>query len=496
MAELNAEDLFRNKSAPTLRDLLAPLFRRKRAFAFTYCGVMLGTVLAAFLFNGTHKATMEILLNNERAEPTVTSESTQGLSVPRVGDAEIASEIELLKSPKILQGVVTANNLQDNERKSFTHYLHPGADEAWYIARATQHLGGKLDISQVQKSNLIEVDYKSSDPQLAYNVLQTLGKLYLEQHLAVHRPQGSFAFFASQTEKSQRALADSEARLADFTKTTGTVAPDIQRAEMAQQVVNSIAAMQSARQTVEADKRRIEDEKERMKLTPDRSLSQESTDSAQALMQQLQAQLLAAEIKKIELMMKWEPDYPLVKEADQEIAQTQAAIVSAAKQQYINQTTDRDPTFELMREDLAKTEADLVFHQALAGALENSIHTLKMQMLDLDQKALTQVDLNREVKANEANYLLYLSKREQERTSDALDEKRIANVAIAVPPIVPVLPWVGPVLVVSCGIVLGAFVSTGAAFLAEYLNPSLRTPDEVHDVLRLPVLASFPERSA
>src|SRR6202008_1561793 len=100
-----------------------------------------------FALNGTHKATMEILLNNERAEPTVTSESTQGLSAPRApGDAEIASQMELLKSPKLLEGVVTANNLQKQERESFTRHLHPGADEAWYIARATQHLRSKLDI--------------------------------------------------------------------------------------------------------------------------------------------------------------------------------------------------------------------------------------------------------------------------------------------------------------------------------------------------------------
>ena len=79
---------------------------------------------------------------------------------------------------------------------------------------------------------------------------------------------------------------------------------------------------------------------------------------------------------------------PLVQEADQEIAETQAAIVSATKQQYINQTTDRDPTFELIREDIAKTQADLAFHQATAGALEFSIHNLQMQMVDLDQKAV------------------------------------------------------------------------------------------------------------
>jgi uncharacterized protein involved in exopolysaccharide biosynthesis len=497
MTEPSPESVLRLKSDPTLRDLLAPLFRRKRVFAFTFCGVMLGTVVAAFVLNNTHKASMEILVNEQRLDPSVTSQSTQGqASSPSVSDYDIGSEVELLKSPDLLQGVVAANNLQKRERESFTAFLHPGADEAWYIARATEHLGSKLDITAVSKSNLIQVTYKSTNPQLAYNVLQTLSKLYLARHLAVHRPQGSYAFFATETQKYQQALADSEARLADFTKTTGVAAPDVQRTDLAQHVADAVGALESARQVIAADKHRIEDETARIKVTPDRSLAQQSTDSAQSLLQQLQANLLAAEIKKTQLMMKYEPSYPLVQEADQEIAETQAAIVSATKQQYVNQTTDRDPTFELMREDIAKTLADLAFHQATAGALEYSIHGLQLQMVDLDQKALKQADLIREVRANEANYLLYLSKREQERTSDALDEKRIANVAIAVPPILPILPLIGPILVLLCGVVLAAFLSTGAAFLAEYLNPSLRTPAEVLEVLRIPVLASVPKQTA
>jgi uncharacterized protein involved in exopolysaccharide biosynthesis len=493
MAETNLE--LKTKSDPTLRDMLAPLFRRKRLFAYTFLGCMLGTAVAAFIFSNIHKGTMEILVNEQRADPTVTAQSTQGqAAVPSVSDYDLGSEIELLKSSALLEKVVLAVGLQNDERKSFTALLHPGASDAWYIARATDHLHSKLDITPVSKSDLIEIDYKAANPQRAYDILQTLGKVYLEQHNAVRRPQGSFSFFAAQTEKYQQALADSEARLADFVKTMGTSAPDVQRTDMAQQVVNSVAALQSARQTIAADQRRIEEDKESMKITPDRSLSAQSTDSAQALMQQLQADLLTEEIKKTQLMMKYEPTYPFVQEADEEIAKTQAAIVSAAKQQYINQTTDRDPTYELMREDVAKTEADLAFHQATAGALENSIHTLQMQMLDLDQKAQTQADLLREVKANEANYLLYLSKREQERTSDALDERRIANVAIAVPPVLPILPWIGPMLIIACGVVLSAFLSVGTAFVAEYLSPSLRTPHDVLEILRIPVLASVPDR--
>jgi len=117
-------------------------------------------------------------------------------------------------------------------------------------------------------------------------------------------------------------------------------------------------------------------------------------------------------------------------------------------------------------------------------------------MVDLDRKSLQLADLTREAKTNEANYLLYVSKREQERTSNALDEKLIANVAIAVPPVVPILPWISPTLVLLVAIVLAAFMGVSVVFVAEHLNPALRTPDEVLEVLRIPVLASVPKQSA
>jgi uncharacterized protein involved in exopolysaccharide biosynthesis len=498
MTEPNRESAWAKKSDPSMRDLLVPLFRRKRAFVFTFCGILLGTIMAAVVLSSMHKAEMEILVNEERVEPAVTSESTsqaQG-APPPLTDEEVNSEVELLQSPDLLQQVVIANRLQDLERKSLVYRMLPRQDDAWYVAKATDHLGKKLDIENVTKTNLIEVTYKSSDPNLAYGVLQSLGKLYLAQHLAVHRPQGSYAFFNSQAEKYGQALAESEARLAASAKESGVAAPDLERTELAQQVVNSVGALETAQQNIAANKRRIEDERVRIKAMPDRSPTQQVSDSAQTLLQQLQADLLAAQIKKTQVLLKYDPSYPLVQEADQEITQTQAAIASATQTQYVNQTTDRDPTYELIREDIAKTQAELAFQQANAKALESSIHNMQLQMVDLNQKALTQADLTREVKANEANYLLYLSKREQERTSDALDERRIANVAIAVPPIVPILPWISPVLVMLIGVVLAGFVSAAVAFVAEYLNPSLRTPAEVLEVLRIPVLASVPKQTA
>jgi uncharacterized protein involved in exopolysaccharide biosynthesis len=120
---------------------------------------------------------------------------------------------------------------------------------------------------------------------------------------------------------------------------------------------------------------------------------------------------------------------------------------------------------------------------------------MKRQMVDLDGKAVTQAALIREQKADETNYLLYLSKREQERSSDALDQRGIADVAIAVPPVVPVLPAYNPLLAVIIGFVFALVVGLSSGFIAEYLDASFRTPAEVAEALHMPFLASVPKQA-
>jgi uncharacterized protein involved in exopolysaccharide biosynthesis len=192
--------------------------------------------------------------------------------------------------------------------------------------------------------------------------------------------------------------------------------------------------------------------------------------------------------------MKYDPSYPLVKEIDAEIAETNEAIAAAEQAKYVNATTDRDQTFEYLRQDLAKTEADLASDQAKAGALQASIHEMQLQVVDWDAKAVQQAALKREAKANEDSYLLYLTKREQERTSDALDDKRIANVAIAVPAEVPVLPARNPLSVVFSGFWVALVLALVAGYLAEFADPSFRTPSEVEETLNIPILAAVPKQ--
>jgi len=274
------------------------------------------------------------------------------------------------------------------------------------------------------------------------------------------------------------------------------VAPDVERTLVATKLVDTEGLLNLAKAAVASDQRRITDDQQQLNSTPSRRATAETDADAGLLLQQLGSALLAAELKKDQLLMKYSPDYPLVVEATQEVDQAKAAIAEAEKNHIMTRTTDQDATYELLREDLAKTRADLATQQATVAALSQSISELQAQTISLDQKTVKQQDLLREAKANEDNYLLYLAKREQERSSEAMDLGRVANVSLATPPVVPVLPAYSPFLVFALGLLFSIFASVGAAFLAEYFDPSFRTPGEVNEMLRVPVLASIPRQAA
>lgn len=485
-------------SQPSLRDMVVPLFRHKRLVVLSFFGVFVGAIFAAFFVANLYQVDFEILVNRTRLDPLVTTEQTNqpAQQASAVSEEEINSEVELLKSPDLLEKVVLANGLQLREKASWTAKLLPKLTDAGYVAKAVRRLDSKLDVTAVEKTNDIRVVYRSFDPKLAFGVMSSLAHFYTEKHLTVNRAPGSLDFFTNETEQYRLALANSEAKLANFGVTAGVAAPDVVRTDMAQEVANFVGVRDQSKQVAAADEQRLKEVKLQMAATPSRSATETVSSPTPILLQQLGSDLVAAQLKRTQLLVKYDPSYPLVHEADQEIAVTQAAIAEAQKTQYQAQTTDRDPTWELLREDFARTRSDLAAQRATATAAQHSIQTIQEQMVDLDQKAVKQGDLIREAKADESNYLLYLSKREQARTLDALDRNRVANVAIASPPVMPVLPAFSPLLVVAIGFFLALFVSVGGAFASDYLDSSFRTPNEVVDILNVPVLASVPRRAA
>ena len=482
----------------SLRELVAPIFRRKKMLLITMLCLFVLIGAAAFFLFYKFKSQAAILVNRERVDTLVTTGTVANQTVTEpitVGEEEINSEAELLVSGDLLEKVVRANNLQA-PKTDFLSALLPKEDEAHRVAAAVTTLAHRIKVRPSTKANIIDVSYSSGDPARAHAVLNSLLGFYLDKHAEVHRPQGSYDFFAEETARYKRALDESEARLRGFVQTPGAAAPDLQRTDLDLQVAASIGQLHTTQQMIAADEKRIQTDQEQLKSTPARSTTQLASTPADLLLQQLGTAMLAAETKRTQLAAKYDSSYPLVQEADKELAETKAAFEKAQSTKYVTENTNVDPTYELLREDLAKSQSDLAAQRASLAANQASVASLQAQMTNLAGKSLDLQDLVRQQKADEANYLLYLSKSEQERTTDLLDKTRIENVAIATPPSVPVLPVMSPFSIVMLAFVVAACLSVGTVYAVDYLDSSFHTPAQVVDTLGIPVVITMAKRTA
>jgi uncharacterized protein involved in exopolysaccharide biosynthesis len=478
-------------STPTMRDILTPLFRQRRLVVLSFFGILGGALLWALLSPKQYQAQMKLLIKRERVDNAFASASNDAT------EEEINSEVELLKSRDLLEKVVLQCGLdRTTQRFSFGKELKADSERNSdrNISAAVQTLENQLQVSPVRKTNLIGVIYESSDPRLAAKVLDSVATEYLAKHVAVYRAPGASTFFESETQRYQKELNAAEARLNDFDETENVVVAKLEKEITIQKLVDFDVSLRTSQISINETEKRVKGLEAQLAAVSDRETTQIRTSDSALLLQQLKSVLLNLELKRTELLDNFKPDYRTVQEIEKEIAETVAAVHSAESAPIREETTDRDPTHEWLREELAKARTELDALRARSIATARVVRVYQDRARTIDKKGTMQDNLLRDEKAAEDNYLLYLHKAEEARISDALDQKHIVNVAIAEAPTVPALPVHSKLVwMMFLGVSLASFTSVGLAFALDYVDPSLRTPDEVQLVLDIPVLAALPE---
>jgi uncharacterized protein involved in exopolysaccharide biosynthesis len=477
----------------TLRDFVAIGFRHQRLLVLCFGGLLLGTLAAVLMIAPNYQAVTKILVKRERVDPVVTAQKSDETQMKEdISEEELNSEIELIESDDVLRQTVLECGLQKHKSKLEYLGFHPSQDEK--TSKAIIRLKAALHVELLKKSDIISLTYSSSDPKLAARVLATLSNAYIEKHLAVHRAVGQVQFFAQETDRYHRNLEQAEAQLKSFAGEQGGVAPQLARDITLQKLNDFSATLESTRAELASTEQRIRDLQKQLGSTPDRlTTSVKESDDAPVL-EQMKSTLMTLELKRTELLTKYQPGYRLVTEVDKQIADTRASIEAEQSKPVKEETTDQNPTYNWLRTELAKAQADYSALQARAAATATAVSLYQANARNLEEKGLVQQDLLRAAKTNEENYLLYLRKQEEARMAEALDERRILNVAVAEQPNVPLVPTNPWWIFALVGVLLSATVSLGVVFVVEYTDPSFRTPGEVLTELNIPVLASVPQR--
>jgi uncharacterized protein involved in exopolysaccharide biosynthesis len=184
--------------------------------------------------------------------------------------------------------------------------------------------------------------------------------------------------------------------------------------------------------------------------------------------------------------------HPKVKALRRQVKEVQA-ILAEQDAGRVQATSKTNPTFK-------ELEVTLLTQQSLAASLRAESEALTQQYAEVTSKIRKLNDsefhiteLVRRTELLDSSYRNYVNNREQARIDQALESNQISNVNVLQPATFtakPTSPRVG--LTLALGFILAGLAAVMAAVVAEYFDRSTKTPEQIEDLLGVPVLLSVP----
>ena len=491
-------------SVLSLRGTSRTLFRHKRKMVLFFVVVLGGVTAATLLMPRAYRSQSKLFIRlgreNVILDPTTTLNQAPVVAVPQSRENEINSVIEILRSRSLLEQVVdrvgAAAVLGEGElAPDFSN--NPAATTAAPQVRdkAVRILGRKIEVDAVRKSSIIVISYDGPSPEIAQAVVSSLADLYLDRHARLNRTPGAQKFLAEQADRMRTELTRSEEQLKDLQNRTDLFV----LAEQKQLIVTRLGKIEeeltqtaAARAEAEAEVKAIRELRARLPETQTTARTRGMPNDAADRMRE---QLYTLQLKELELLGRHPPNHPEVRLIHEQVA--------AAKEIFDREQRSREQVTTGPGKLFEEAQLTLVRREPAAAALRAKESSLRGQrerewgaLRLLNENGLRVAALQREVDLQAARYRKYSENLEQARIDRALEDERISNINVVQPATLDAQP-VKPrrLLFVAAGFLLALTGSLGLAWLAERLDHSVRTPEEVEKILGLPVLASLPELS-
>lgn len=488
----------------SLRDLYYIFFRHKWKLILVFLGVVAIVAVRTFCADNIYRSEAKLLVRIGRESVTLDPTATTGpvISVGRSLENEVNTELEILKSRQIAENVVDSlgpEAFQNGLTEATPNLLErlgvsvPLSSRDRAILSVIEDLEVKAEGGvRGSSSNIIDVSYEATDPKLAQQVLTKLIDSYMEKHIAVHRTPGSYQFFTQQVGQLLRKLEQSEKELESLKSQTRIYSLVEQRGVILDRIGTLQTEIDSAEAALAASRAKTQALQAALDKTPELVVTGAST-GPNAAVDTMRGRLYELQLLGQDLVSKFEPDSRQVQDVRKQIAAAQALLDREEK--------ERTTVTKGSNAAYGAVQSALLTEQPTVSSLQAQIETLKKNLLDAEAELKFLSDseykitvLTREVGIQEANYRKYSENLEQARIDSALENGKISNINVVQPATLPMMP-VRPQKTrnMLLGIIGGIFGGIVLAFFVEYLDHSIKTPDEVQEKLLLPTLACIPK---
>ncbi len=467
-----------------LRDYLRVLEKRKTIIIVFFVVTVLAVTIATLRMVPIYQASTQVLV--EKNEST----SLMGRGYYNAYDPEFyETQHQLIKSQNVARKVVKLLNLTD----TYATYFPEQENDASFVRTMKKTVKGWLAalksssddavaapgemveeksresiladmvqagivVSPVEESKLLNISFQSKNPHFAKIVADTIAEAYKEEIMAIHMNSSGYAlqWMTKKAEEEKAKLAQSEAALQAYMKQQNIVTIEDKVSilpERLTNLTNRLAEAQSKRTQLENIYKQIQQ-------------AQQGGGDIESLLlannhgglMEIRLAVRKAEQQIAELSQKYGYKHPVMIEAKSQLKDVQRQMKS-----------EMDKIVASI-----KNEYDVAVGQE--KAIQDALTEGKQEALGLNERLMEYNRLKRDMEANRA---LYEALMMQAKEKDLTENTQKVNVWLtqeAETPEFPIKPNVKRNLLL--GLVLGVFGGVGMAFFIEYLDNTIKDPED------------------
>jgi capsular exopolysaccharide synthesis family protein len=415
-------------------------------------------------------------------------------------DRYISNEIEIMKSYTIREKVAIAllDSLKNHSNKKDFYYLvnrNPEIpDNITSLQTLTKDLGVIVSINQKRGLDIAEIEVQSPSNYETQLIGNVYAETYLKYSIDFARRELTTMknFLEEEKRKKIEDLNNSEASLQDYQQKGGVVLLD-DKAKLLVEQISTFEAQKNAADVDVITKQKAYSEIRQELEKIDRSLPNYIEGQInQPYVNELERKIAELEIQKSieitiptekKLIDKVKNEYdkkidPLKKDYDERIKLIRAGILSNTPMEKSN-----------LYLKFIETGIELQSNKAKAISLKNLLGKYESEFSKIPAQSLELARLERARKSNEKLFLAL-----EEKYQEALVNERaqLGNVNIVDKALLPTKPSKpNRSLIISIGSILGIVLGVGFAFLRNYLDRSIKNPEDIEGK-GVPVLAWVP----
>jgi protein tyrosine kinase modulator len=479
MAPLEHED---ERPGQPLQAARAVLSRRRWLAGLTFAGALV-TVLSVVLFlPDVYRSSATVLIDrqqipDELVPSTVTSDleiRLHTISQEILSRSRLEALVERFGLYRDLRKTAAVEEVVDHMREDISLQLLKGTDRRGGDQRGTV---------------AFKVSYTATEPEKAALVANTLASFYIEENLKVRERQaaGTAEFLRVQLEDAKRRLEVQEQQVGRFKERNIGALPQQMEANLAtlEQLTNQLR-VNSESQIMLGERR----------AALQKQLDELEGASAPGGPRHMAERLASLNGQLTELRTRYSEKYPDVVRLKREVADLEEQWRKAEKAQATaSRPLPASPQVVELRSSVADLDARARALQAEAATLQRALARYQQRVENVPRTEQEYQKLARDYDTTKELYRSLMMRQAQAEVAENMEQRqkgeqfRVIEPAMASQkPTAPDRPKL-----IGLGLLLALALAAAAVFVAEQLDTSFHTVDDLRIHARAPVLVSIPQ---